>query len=113
MERQAEQLRQYGTTRGDRVVTLIIEAGSGVNDSRPKLLSLLGGPLITRLVVEQQDQLTRFGFRSSETSLDIQGRTMEVVNCDSSSTCNTYTNSAKRLLRKELLQKRLFVIIAK
>lgn len=80
LERQAERLTQYCTIRGYRVVMLVKEVGSGVNDSRPKLLSLLRDPLITRVVVEHKDRLTRFGFRSIETLLAIQGRTIEVVN---------------------------------
>ncbi len=78
--RQAERLTQYCTIRGYRVVKLVKEIGSGVNDSRPKLLSLLRDPLITRVVVEHKDRLTRFGFRYIETLLEIQGRTIEVVN---------------------------------
>ena len=66
--------------RGYQVVKLVKEVGSGVNDSRPKLLSLLRDPMITRLVVEHKDRLTRFGFRYIETLLEIQGRTIEVVN---------------------------------
>ena len=80
LERQAERLMQYCTVRGYQVVKLVKEVGSGVNDSRPKLLSLLRDPLITRLVVEHQDRLTRFGFRYIETLLEIQGRTIEVIN---------------------------------
>jgi putative resolvase len=80
LERQAERLTQYCTIRGYRVVKVVKEVGSGVNDSRPKLLSLLRDPLITRVVVEQKDRLTRFGFRYIETLLEIQGRTIEVVN---------------------------------
>jgi putative resolvase len=80
LERQAERLTQYCTVRGYQVVKLVKEVGSGVNDSRPKLLSLLRDPLITRLVVEHKDRLTRFGFRYIETLLEVQGRTIEVVN---------------------------------
>lgn len=80
LEQQAERLTQYCTVRGYQVVKLVKEVGSGVNDSRPKLLSLLRDPLITRLVVEHQDRLTRFGFRYIETLLEVQGRTIEVVN---------------------------------
>ena len=80
LERQAERLTQYCTVRGYQVVKLVKEVGSGVNDSRPKLLSLLRDPIITRLVVEHQDRLTRFGFRYIETLLEVQGRTIEVVN---------------------------------
>lgn len=80
LERQAERLMQYCTVRGYQVVKLVKEVGSGVNDSRPKLVSLLRDPMITRLVVEHKDRLTRFGFRYIETLLEIQGRTIEVVN---------------------------------
>jgi putative resolvase len=80
LERQAERLTHYCTIRGYQVVKLVKEVGSGVNDSRPKLLSLLRDPLITRLVVEHKDRLTRFGFRYIETLLEIQGRMIEVVN---------------------------------
>src|SRR6266516_588485 len=80
LERQAERLTQYCTIRGYRVVKLVKEIGSGVNDNRPKLLSLLRDPLITRVVVEHKDRLTHFGFRYIETLLEIQGRTIEVVN---------------------------------
>ncbi len=45
-----------------------------------EVLSLLRDPMITRLVVEHKDRLTRFGFCSIETLLEIQGRTIEVVN---------------------------------
>jgi putative resolvase len=36
--------------------------------------------VITRLVVEHKDRLTRFGFRYIETLLEVQGRTIEVIN---------------------------------
>jgi predicted site-specific integrase-resolvase len=56
------------------------EVGSGVNDNRPKLLSLLADTSVSLLVVEHKDRLTRFGFRSIETLLSTQGRSIEVVN---------------------------------
>jgi len=52
-----------------------------VNDSRPRLLCLLRrDPSITRLVVKEKDRFTRFGFRYVEILLELQGRTIEVVN---------------------------------
>jgi putative resolvase len=56
------------------------EMASGMNDSRPKLLSLLKDSSITLLVVEHKERLTRFGFRFMETLLEFQGRKIEVVN---------------------------------
>jgi len=56
------------------------EIASGVNDSRPKLLSLLKDGSITLIVVEHKDRLTHFGFRYIETLLSLQGRAIGVVN---------------------------------
>src|SRR5713101_8882900 len=79
LERQAERLTQYCTARGYQVAQVVKEIASGVNDSRPKLLSLLKDTSITLLVVEHKDRLTRFGFRYIETLLELQGRKIEVV----------------------------------
>ena len=59
---------------------VVKEVGSGVNDSRRKLLAILADPTITVIVVEHKDRLTRFGFRYIETLLAVQGRRIEVVN---------------------------------
>lgn len=80
LERQVERLVQYCTVRGYQVAQVVKEIASGVNDSRPKLLALLKDRQATRIVVEHKDRLTRFGFRYLETLLEIQGRTIEVVN---------------------------------
>jgi putative resolvase len=80
LERQVERLVHYCTVRGYQVAQIVKEIASGVNDSRPKLLALLKDPRTTRIVVEHKDRLTRFGFRYVETLLEVQGRTIEVVN---------------------------------
>ena len=80
LERQVERLTHYCTMRGYQVSSVVKEIASGVNDSRPKLLALLKNQQASRIVVEHKDRLTRFGFRYLETLLDIQGRTIEVVN---------------------------------
>ena len=80
LERQAERLLQYCEARGYQVSQVIKEIASGVNDSRPKLLSLLKDTSNTLMVVEHRDRLTRFGFHSIETLLETQGRKIEVVN---------------------------------
>ncbi len=80
LERQATRLSEYCTVKGYQVMHVVKEIASGVNDSRPKLLSLLRDTSITRIVVEHRDRLTRFGFHYIETLLETQGRTIEVVN---------------------------------
>ena len=59
---------------------MVKEIGSGVNDSRPKLLKLLTDPAITIIVVEHKDRLTRFGFNYIDQLLAMQGRRVEVIN---------------------------------
>ena len=80
LERQAERLSQYCEVKGYQISQVVKEIASGVNDSRPKLLSLLRDTSITLLVVEHRDRLTRFGFHYIETLLETQGRKIEVVN---------------------------------
>jgi putative resolvase len=80
LERQAERLSQYCTVRGYQVTLVVKEIASGVNDSRPKLLSLLKDTSITRVVVEHRDRLTRFGFHYIDALFSVQGRVIEVVN---------------------------------
>jgi putative resolvase len=80
LERQVERLQDYCASRGYQVAQVIKEIASGVNDARPKLLTLLKDPTMTRIVVEHKDRLTRFGFRYLETLLELSGRHIEVVN---------------------------------
>ena len=80
LERQAERLSQYCTVRGYQVALVVKEIASGVNDSCPKLLSLLKETSITRVVVEHRDRLTRFGFHYIDALFSVQERVIEVVN---------------------------------
>jgi putative resolvase len=80
LDAQAERLVAYCEARGYPVYRVVKEVGSGMNDNRPKFLTLLGDPTITRIVVEHKDRSTRFGFRYLEVLLELQGRSIEVVN---------------------------------
>jgi predicted site-specific integrase-resolvase len=80
LDSQAERLIAYCTAKGYQIAKVVKEIGSGVNDSRPKCLSLLADQSISLIVVEHKDRLTRFGFRYIETLLKGQGREIEVVN---------------------------------
>src|SRR5258708_13770631 len=62
LERQAERLTQYCTARGYQVAQVVKEIASGVNESRPKLLSLLKDPSITRVVVQHRNRPTPLAF---------------------------------------------------
>jgi putative resolvase len=80
VERQVERLHLYCRAKGYQVALVTKEIASGVNDSRPQLLSLLKDTSVTRIVVEHQDRLTRFGAHSILTLLEAQGRCVEIVN---------------------------------
>lgn len=80
LERQAERLISYANAKGYKVVKVIKEVGSGLNDNRPKLLALLKDPSLNLIIVEHKDRLTRFGFNYLHTLLAMQGRQIEVVN---------------------------------
>jgi putative resolvase len=80
LDAQAERLVAYCAAKGYQVSRVVKEVGSGVNDARPKLLSLLEDQTITLIVVEHKDRATRFGFRYLDTLLKSQGRAIEVVN---------------------------------
>ena len=80
LETQAKRLMDYCAAKGYQVAAIVKEIGSGVNDTRPKLLKLITDPTISIIVVEHKDRLTRFGFNYIEKSLAMQGRRIEVIN---------------------------------
>ena len=79
-ESQAKRLQDYCAAKGYPVAMLVKEIGSGVNDTRPKLLKLLNDPAVTLIVVEHKDRLTRFGYNYIEQLLKMQNRKIEVIN---------------------------------
>jgi hypothetical protein len=82
LEGQAKRIRDYYAAKGYPVSIIVKEIGSGVNDSRPKLLRILKDPSISQIVVEHKDRLTRFGFRYLKQLLAMQGRRIEVIRAD-------------------------------
>lgn len=80
LERQVQRLQDYAAARGYRVVRVVKEVASGLNDRRPRLEKLLLEKDYGVLLVEHRDRLTRFGFRYLELLLHEQGKRVEVVN---------------------------------
>jgi len=64
---QKERVEQFCSAKGWVVNESVVEVGSGLNDSRKKLLDILNNKKVTRIVVEHKDRLTRFGFKYIET----------------------------------------------
>jgi predicted site-specific integrase-resolvase len=80
LEGQARRLLDYCAAKGYRVTLVVKEIGSGITDTRPKLLKLLKDPSMGLIVVEHKERLTRFGFNYLEQLLSMQGRRIEVIN---------------------------------
>lgn len=81
LEIQAERLTQFAIANGLVVDKVIKEVGSGLNDERKKLVELLmSDEPIARIIVEQKDRLTRFGFNYLEILAKKQGFEIIVVN---------------------------------
>ena len=80
LEAQANRLRDHCAAKGYPVAWVVKEIGSGVNDTRPKLLKLLTDPSVSVIVVEHKDRLTRFGYNYLEQLLKVQDRRIEVIN---------------------------------
>ena len=80
LDKQADRLVAYANAKGYAVKDVIKECGSGLNDSRRGLLRLLNNSVVTRIVVEHKDRLTRFGFVYLEQWMQSRGCTIEVIN---------------------------------
>lgn len=80
LERQKQRLVDYCNAKGYSVNKIITEVGSGLNDNRPKLESLLLDKTINVIVVEHKDRFSRFGTNYIEKLLLMQDRKLEVVN---------------------------------
>jgi predicted site-specific integrase-resolvase len=81
LERQANRCIEFCAANGWVVHKVFKEVGSGMNDRRRKLLSILEQPP-KRLVVEHKDRLTRFGFNYFEVLLPKLGCELVVINQD-------------------------------
>ena len=83
VESQAQRLSDYSIARGYQIHKVLKEIGSGINDSRKKLLWLMdyvASHSIDKIVVEHKDRLTRFGFTYLEKYFKGRGVEIEVVN---------------------------------
>ena len=80
LDRQTQRLLDYCNAKGYRVQKIVKEIGSGLDDQRKKLHSILTDRSINLIVVEHKDRFCRFGMNYIETLLEMDGRKIEVVN---------------------------------
>lgn len=80
LEEQSNRLLLYCNAKGYKVFKIIKEIGSGLNDNRNQLNTLLKSMDFDIMVVEHKDRLTRFGFNYINTLFNYMNKKIEVVN---------------------------------
>lgn len=80
LETQKQRLLDYCAAKGYQVKRIVTETGSGLNDKRPKLESLLTDYSIKIIVAEHTDRIARFGLNYINKLLEMQGRRLEIIN---------------------------------
>ena len=73
LETQSQRIIDFCIANGWVVDKVIKEVGSGLNDGRKQLVTLLKDPTVARIVLEHRDRLTRFGFKYLEILAEIEG----------------------------------------
>lgn len=77
---QAARLSAFCAAKGWIVAEDVREIGSGLNDSRPKLLKILSDRKATLVVVEHKDRLARFGVPYIRECCKGFGCRLEIIN---------------------------------
>ena len=101
LERQVGRVVAGATGRGLAVGQVVCEIGSGVDGHRRKLTELLSDPVVTVIVVEHRDRLTRFGFEHLQASMAACGRGIVVL--ESEETTSDLVRDVTEVLTSPLL----------
>ena len=80
LKTQLDRLREYSIAKGYKIVKEVTEIGSGVNDKRRKLLSIIKNKNCNIIVVEHKDRFCRFGTAIIEELLKQTNKRLEVIN---------------------------------
>lgn len=77
LENQVKRLEQYAIAKGYKIKQIVKEYGSGLNDKRKLLSKILKDDNYDKIIVENKDRLTRFGFNWIQL---LTGNRIEVIN---------------------------------
>jgi putative resolvase len=83
LQRQRENIAAYARERGYGEIEVLADIGSGLNERRKnflKLLEMVSGKRVSRVIVAYEDRLTRFGFETSSKFFSFFGTAIEVIN---------------------------------
>jgi len=79
LDRQVARVTAWATGQHLAVSRVVTEVGSALNGHRKRLLTLLGDPSVSTIVVERRDRFARFAADYVEVALAAQGRRLLVV----------------------------------
>ena len=79
LNRRSNRLSQYAAKQDKHAVAVVSEVGSGMNGHRKRLLTLLKDPLVSEVMAEHRDRLTRFGSEYTEAAMSAAGRRLTVL----------------------------------
>ncbi len=117
LDRQAQRLVDFCMARGWTIDSIVKEVASGLNDSRPKLQTILDLNTPVRLVCEHKDRLTRFGFNYLHTLLpgeivvanpaatDKEDLMQDLISVVTSMVARYYGNRRGKHVTEEILKK--------
>lgn len=77
LENQVKRLEQYAIAKGYKIKQIVKEYGSELNDERKLLSKILKDDNYDKIIVENKDRLTRFGFNWIQL---LTGNRIEVIN---------------------------------
>ena len=80
LKRQKDRLISYCNAKGYKLSKIVTEVGSGLDDERKKLESLLLDKEIDIIVVEHKDRLARYGLNYIQKLLELDNRKIEIMN---------------------------------
>lgn len=77
---QAKRCANWAQQNGYQIVRIAKEKGSGLNDNRRVLNSVLKDTNYGTLIIEHKDRLTRYGFNQLKLLMEMTGREILVIN---------------------------------
>ena len=79
LDRQVARIAEWSSGQGIRIDRYVREIGSGLNDRRRELASILADPTVQTIVVEHRDRLARFGVAQLERVMASANRSVVAV----------------------------------
>jgi len=83
LERQKQLIHGYAKDKGYGNIQILSDVGSGINENRKsflKLLDMVSGRMVSKVIIAYEDRLTRFGFETLRKFFQVFGTEIEVIN---------------------------------